>query len=136
MLHRYRANDIWGWTDPQDGHEYAIVGLRSGISFVRVTDATTPEVLGLLLSTNNHTSGWRDMKVVNNAVYIVADSIVDHGLQVFDLARLRGLKPANPIRMFQPDFHYKSRNGEVRMLFELLSINPFVLGYYRENDED
>ena len=86
MFHRLDANDIWGWTDPRDGNEYAIVGLMTGTSFVRVTDAITPEVLGFLPSTNNHTSFWRDMKVVNNAAYIVADDcdecIADHGLQV------------------------------------------------------
>ena len=23
-------NDIWGWTDPVDGHEYVIQGMKSG----------------------------------------------------------------------------------------------------------
>ena len=31
-------NDIWGWTDPETGREYALVGRVDGTSFVDVTD--------------------------------------------------------------------------------------------------
>ena len=41
---------MWGWTDPVNGEEYAIVGLTGGTSFVRVTDPRNPEVLGFLYS--------------------------------------------------------------------------------------
>ena len=47
----YRLSDTWGWTDPVDGGEYAIVGLDRGSAFVRVTDPEAPEVLGFLFST-------------------------------------------------------------------------------------
>ena len=75
------GSDIWGWTDSEDGHEYAIVGLSTGTSFVRVTDAMHPEVLGFMLSAVNISDYWRDMKVVNNAAYIVSEA-EPHGLQV------------------------------------------------------
>ena len=41
-------NDIWGWTDPETGKEYAIVGQQDGTSFVDVTDPLRPEYLGRL----------------------------------------------------------------------------------------
>src|SRR5690606_25994570 len=41
-----RLNDIWGWTDPQTGREYALVGRTNGTSFVDVTDASNPRYLG------------------------------------------------------------------------------------------
>ena len=75
------GSDIWGWTDGQDGHEYAIVGLSTGTSFVRVTNATHPEVLGFMPSAGNISSWWRDMKVVANAAYVVSEAR-NHGLQV------------------------------------------------------
>ena len=75
------GNDIWGWTDPQDDNEYAIIGLSTGTSFVRVTDAVHPEVLGFMPSTGNTISSWRDIKVVNNVAYIVSEA-AGHGLQV------------------------------------------------------
>jgi choice-of-anchor B domain-containing protein len=41
-------NDIWGWTDPLDGREYALVGAVGGTVFVDVTDAANPRVVGRL----------------------------------------------------------------------------------------
>ncbi len=59
------ANDIWGWTDPETKGEYAIIGCADGTSFVDVTDATDPKVLGFL-RTHTVSSSWRDIKVRNN----------------------------------------------------------------------
>lgn len=56
------ANDIWGWTDPDTGKEYAIVGCVDGTSFVDVTHPTNPMVLGFL-PTKTTSSLWRDIKV-------------------------------------------------------------------------
>ena len=45
------ANDIWGWTDPDSGDEYAIVCLNCGTSFVRLTpNPEEPTVLAYLPS--------------------------------------------------------------------------------------
>jgi choice-of-anchor B domain-containing protein len=41
-------NDIWGWTDPVTGREYALVGAVGGTVFVDVTDAANPRVVGRL----------------------------------------------------------------------------------------
>ena len=38
------SNDIWGWTDPQNGDEYALIGLREGTGFFNVTQAVAPDV--------------------------------------------------------------------------------------------
>jgi len=84
-----RGNDIWGWTDPETGREYAIVGLSGGSSFVDVTDPVAPKVLAFL-PTRTVPSIWRDMKVVYNTAYIVSEA-KDHGMQVFDLLRLRDM---------------------------------------------
>jgi choice-of-anchor B domain-containing protein len=43
-----RGNDIWGWTDPLDGREYALVGRFAGTTFVDITDPQAPVVLGYL----------------------------------------------------------------------------------------
>lgn len=57
------GNDIWGWTDPETGREYAIVGCVDGTSFVDVTEPTEPKVLGFL-PTHTVSSSWRDIKVL------------------------------------------------------------------------
>ncbi len=56
------GNDIWGWTDPQTGKEYALAGCVDGISFVDVTDPYNPVVLGFL-RTHTFSSIWRGVKV-------------------------------------------------------------------------
>jgi len=82
------GNDIWGWTDPQNGDEYAIVGLTGGTSFVRITDPKNPVPVGFIYSATTYSS-WRDIKTIGNFAYIVSEAR-GHGLQVFDLTRLRG----------------------------------------------
>src|SRR5690606_37620491 len=46
---------------------------------------------------------WRDIKVYRAHAYIVADASGDHGVQVFDLTRLRGLTAPQD---FTPDTTY------------------------------
>ena len=84
------GNDIWGWVDTISGREYALVGMTNGTAFVDITDAENPVFLGRL-PTETVNSVWRDVKVFQDHAYIVADGAGAHGLQVFDLTRLRGL---------------------------------------------
>ncbi len=99
-----RGNDIWGWTDPDSGREYALVGMVNATVFVDVTVPTAPEVLGRVLSHNGSSSTWRDIKVYADHAFIVSEAS-QHGMQVFDLKRLRGLT-ADPARLFTPDARY------------------------------
>jgi choice-of-anchor B domain-containing protein len=84
-----QLNDIWGWTDPETGREYALVGLSNGTEFVDVTDPMNPVLLGKLPTTTVETV-WRDIKVYQDHAFVVSEAR-DHGMQVFDLTRLRGL---------------------------------------------
>jgi choice-of-anchor B domain-containing protein len=96
------ANDIWGWTDPQDGAEYALFGRSSGTSFVDISDPENPVYLGNL-PTHTTSSSWRDIKVYEDHAFIVSEAS-GHGMQVFDLTRLRSV--ANPPVTFTEDAHY------------------------------
>ncbi|CAM3311459.1 choice-of-anchor B family protein [Aequorivita lipolytica] len=84
------AQDSWGWTDPQSGKEYAIVALDNGTAFVDITDPIDPKYLARLDSQVT-SSLWRDVKVYKNFAFIVSDANGRHGMQVFDLKRLRTL---------------------------------------------
>jgi choice-of-anchor B domain-containing protein len=84
------GNDLWGWVDPDTNREYALMGLTNGTAFVDVTDPEDPVFLGRL-PTETVDSAWRDIKVYQNHAFIVADSAGAHGMQVFDLRRLRDL---------------------------------------------
>lgn len=82
------GNDSWGWTDPQTGREYAIMGCTTHTAFVDITNPTAPIYKGRLPSRNNVSSPWRDIKVYNNYAFIVSEA-QGHGIQIFDLTKLR-----------------------------------------------
>jgi len=93
-----RGNDVWGWEDPLNLDEYAIMGFTGGTAFVRVTDPVNPVPVGYMYTATTYAS-WRDIKVIGNYAYIVSEAR-DHGLQVFDLTHLRG---RTSVAYFTPD---------------------------------
>jgi choice-of-anchor B domain-containing protein len=98
------ANDVWGWTDPLTDREYALLGLSNGVAFVDVTNPTAPVYLGNLPRTAAAADSlWRGMKVYRNHLYVVSEA-AGHGLQVFDLTRLRSV--ASPPVTFGETAHY------------------------------
>jgi len=84
------GNDIWGWFDAQTGNEYALMGMTNGTAFVDITNPEDPVFLGRLPTQTVEKIG-RDIKVYQDHAYIVANQAGAHGMQVFDLTRLRGL---------------------------------------------
>ena len=96
------GNDSWGWTDPSTGKEYALIGTSTGSAFVDISTPTQPILLGRLPSATGN-SIWRDIKVYNNYAFIVSEAD-NHGMQVFDLTRLRNV--VNPPETFTVDAHY------------------------------
>jgi choice-of-anchor B domain-containing protein len=84
------GNDCWGWTDPLTGKEYALMGCTSHTAFIDISNPTSPIYLGKLPSRNNISSIWRDIKVYNNYAFIVSEAN-GHGIQIFDLTRLRNV---------------------------------------------
>ncbi|MDH5803840.1 MAG: choice-of-anchor B family protein [Gemmatimonadota bacterium] len=99
-------NDIWGWTDPETGREYAIVGRTEATVFVDVTEPSRPVYVGQLYKPEQaNGSVWRDIKVYRDHAFIVADGAGNHGMQVFDLRELRGV--SDPPVTFEPVAHYE-----------------------------
>ncbi|WP_420636111.1 choice-of-anchor B family protein [Candidatus Palauibacter sp.] len=100
------TNDVWGWTDPQTGREYAIAGRTDGTAFIDISDPAAPVYLGNLPKTpGSLTQSWRDIKVYADHAFVVADNAGRHGMQVFDLTRLRDVRNA-PVE-FDPDVVYE-----------------------------
>jgi choice-of-anchor B domain-containing protein len=94
------GNDSWGWTDPQTGKEYAIMGVNDGTAFVDISTPDQPLYLGKL-PTATEESIWRDIKVYQNHAFIVSEA-PDHGMQVFDLTHLRDI---TEVQTFSVDAH-------------------------------
>ena len=94
----------WGWTDPETGKDYALIGRNDGTSFVDVTDPSRPRYLGELpLPKTAQAAIWKEMKTLGHYALIVGDGSSHHGIQIFDLHRLRNVK--NP-QIFTPDAWY------------------------------
>jgi choice-of-anchor B domain-containing protein len=104
------GNDIWGWTDPVTGREYALVGRSTGTAFVDVSTPSRPVYVGDL-PTSTVSSIWRGIKVFADHAFIVSEA-PNHGMQIFDLRQLRTVTPrqgsgqASPPVTFTETAHY------------------------------
>jgi hypothetical protein len=96
------ASDLWGWTDSQTGDEYVIMGKTNGAALFRVTDPTNPLFLGQIPNNSPGQLQWHDIKVYKDHAFIVSESVA-HGINVFDLTRLRGVTKA---QSWLPDTNY------------------------------
>jgi choice-of-anchor B domain-containing protein len=92
------GSDIWGWTDPVTNSEIAIVCVEDGTSFVDITHPMKPKVLAFM-SSERPKIIWHDVKVYKNHAYVISEA-PDHGMQVFDLTKLRefdGVAPSGAL---------------------------------------
>ena len=72
------GNDIWGWTDPLTGREYALVGRSTGTSFVDISEPRAPIYLGDL-PTSTIPSTWRGIKVFADSKCAMCHSVAGKG---------------------------------------------------------
>ncbi len=99
------VNDVWGWTDPETGTEWALVGRYDGTSFIDLSDPANPVYAGNLpLTSGANPNVWRDIKVYADHAFIVSDGAGEHGMQVFDLTQLR--EPRDGPVTFEATAHY------------------------------
>jgi len=96
-----RISDVWGWTDPVTGREYALAGRTAGLAFVDITNPGAPQLVGLMPA---NPSAARDIKVYQDHAFLTGDGAGNHGLLVFDLTRLRDVTVAPAT--FEPDARY------------------------------
>ncbi|MBX2803546.1 MAG: choice-of-anchor B family protein [Myxococcales bacterium] len=85
------ANDAWGWTDPDNGREIAILGLNNGTGFVDISNPECPAPVAFLPAATSD-SFWRDIETYGDHAYIVSEADL-HGVQMVDLTTL----PARPV---------------------------------------
>ena len=78
-----KLNDVWGWSDDASGKEYALVGARTGVSIIEVTD---PDNIEEKMFFPGATSVWRDLKTYGNYAYVTNEEA--NGVEVIDLSNL------------------------------------------------
>jgi choice-of-anchor B domain-containing protein len=122
-------NDIWGWTDPQTGTEYALVGRTDGTAFVDVSDPTNPVYVGELpLTDGARVNSWRDVKVYKDHAFVVADNAGDHGMQVFDLTQLREVQAEAMPKTFEETTLYDKVNSVHNVVINKESGYAYAVG--------
>lgn len=105
---------IWGWTDPVTRREYALIALTQRTSFVDITDPGHPRVVGYLPGHTDIVTSNREVNVYRDHAFVVADGAGAHGIQIFDLTRLRGARGA-PVRFTETAWY--GEVGRVHTLF-------------------
>ncbi|MCF8246432.1 MAG: choice-of-anchor B family protein [Saprospiraceae bacterium] len=78
-------NDVWGWVDPDDGTEYALVGTVTGVSVVSLADPSNAVEVAFLPGAN---STWRDIKTWGDYAYVINET--SGGLMVINLTNAPG----------------------------------------------
>ena len=121
------GNDSWGWTDPENGKEYALVGLNSHTAFIDISNPSMPILLGALPSATLN-STWRDIKVYQDHAFIVSEAS-GHGMQVFDLKRLREINTSPQI--FTADTHFTDFGSAHNIVINEASGYAYVVGANR-----
>lgn len=129
--HYIQMNDIWGWTDSRTKKEWALVGRRDGSTFVDMSDPLRPvPVVDIPLTDGARPAAWRDIKIYKDHAYIVSDGAGPHGMQVFDLTRLRTMKPqpnGQPVKA-EPDYLYKEINSAHNIVINEESGYAYAVG--------
>ena len=121
------GNDSWGWTDSEDGKEYALIGLSSHAAFVDISNPNNMKLIGVL-PTATVNSSWRDIKVYDDHAFIVSEA-GSHGMQVFDLTRLRDVQ--NPPVEFNADTHFTEFGSAHNIVINEESGYAYVVGTNR-----
>jgi choice-of-anchor B domain-containing protein len=123
------GNDSWGWTDPDTQKEYALMGIDSGIVFIDISNPIEPVIIGTL-SSSTVSSSWRDVKVYNSHAFIVSEAN-SHGMQVFDLRRLRN--PSNAIIPFTADTTFTGFGSAHNIVINEESGYAYIVGASRSS---
>ena len=120
-------NDIWGWTDPVTGVEYALLARVDGVAFFDLSDPENPSFVGMLpMTPGSRANLWRDIKVVNDHAVIVADFVGNHGMQVFDLSQLRDVSDSPAT--FEPTALYDAFGPAHNVVVNDMSDHVYIVG--------
>lgn len=128
---RGEGSDVWGWTSPDTGEEYVLMGKTNATAFFRIVDnddTGLPDLsyLGELPNPGSSFSVWKDIKVYDNHAYIVAEAS-DHGMQVFDLTQLDDAEEG--FQEFAATAHYlQESNNSHNMVINTDNGSAYIVG--------
>lgn len=82
-----RYQSVWGWHNPADNREYAIIGGNAGYYFLDVTNPSTPVLCDYVAGCQNDCI-WHEMKSYQNYAYLASDDGGGNCFQIADMSYL------------------------------------------------
>ena len=92
LTYSQNLNDVWGYADSV-GNEYALVGVKNGLSIVDVTNPATPIEKQFI---SGGSSIWRDIKTWSHYAYVMHDGLssgTSDGLLIVDMDSVNQANP-------------------------------------------
>lgn len=86
-VHGIKYNGVFGWANPVDNREYAIIGSTAGTFFIEVTNPAQP-VMRDFVPGKRDSCIWREVHTYQNFCYIVSDDALPNSFQIVDLSYL------------------------------------------------
>lgn len=97
------GSSSWGWTS-DGGREFVAIGQQDGTAFVEIVKDGKMEYLGRLPQ-YSVPSIWREIRSYKNYM-IIGSEAVGHGVQIFDMTKVRLCQKPGHTRCNQPVLMY------------------------------
>ena len=117
------VSDVWGWTDPVTGREYALVARAGGVAAVDITEPSAPTYLGVLSAGEGSAL---DIKVYKDYAFFIGGGNASQGMLIFDLTRLRDSR--NAPATFEPDARYEGIASAHNLIIDTESGFAYIVG--------
>jgi choice-of-anchor B domain-containing protein len=82
-----KYNSVWGWMNPKNNVEYAILGSGSGTYIIDLSAPSNPKEAAFVPGKRNKCI-WREYKTYKNYLYAISDDASPNSFQIIDLSYL------------------------------------------------
>lgn len=82
-----KYNSVWGWVNPKNNVEYAILGSGSGTFFLDLSNPSSPKKVDFVPGRRNKCI-WREYKTYKNYLYAISDDASPNSFQIIDMSYL------------------------------------------------
>lgn len=82
-----RYNSCWGWTNPVDNRNYAIIGSQLGTHIIDITNPSSPVQADFVAGRRSDVV-WREYKTYQHYLYMCSDDAAPNSFQIADLSYL------------------------------------------------
>lgn len=86
-IYGIKYNSVWGWLNPKNNVEYAILGSGSGTCIIDLSNPSNPKQAAYVPGKKNKCI-WREYKTYKNYLYAISDDGAPNSFQIIDLSYL------------------------------------------------